>query len=476
MSDDAKTAIADLIMQRPISEIETTSDDVSERLITLECGHIFTVETLDGHCSMSEYYEIDPMTGGYITMKAPPIKFQTPPACPTCRGPITSPRYGRVTKRANLDILEQNVASNMSKRLEKHVPSIEAITASLEASETAAKTIDSGDDFASEDDFTEICEKRKELFGKPDEPLPINMLRELKKRHGFSQKEADGWKKIAKEINRVYEGIANVASARSAHVKAYEAAMTTLFKLEMEAISRDPSKAGRKTQQEAAFDAVNAKIGQPPHKADRKYHIEAFLLSIELRLMLGQIASVRVAELPLTSNESDHHRHRQIWTTFVGFLYDSCTEDCAKAIHLARLCSASRQEARVGIVDLRCNFEKVRFDALEQRRKIQILDKSGDPQLHTREGLGAFVSQQRVAAQKTLLEVRTRYLQNRPVNSRKEMDEEVLWFRENCSARVEKVFDAYDDLREQVLKAEVFYQSVSTREKLDIVKALGFGM
>ena len=475
MGDDEKTAIVDFIMQRPISDIDTTSDDVSEKLIALECGHIFTVETLDGHCSMSEYYEIDPMTGRYITMKAPPVKFQTPPACPTCRGPITSPRYGRVTKRANLDILEQNVANNMSKRLENYVPSMEVITAGLEEMEIAAKAIASGDDFASEDDFTRICEERKGLFGAPEEPLPAVMLKELKGRHGFSKKEADRWKKITKEINRVYDGIVDVASARSAHVKAYEAAMTTLFKLEMEVIARDPSKAGGKTQHEAAFDAVNAKIGQPPHKADRKYHIEAFLLSIELRLMLAQIGSARVAELPLTSNEPDHHRHRQIWTTFVGFLYESCIEDCAKAISLATSCSALRQEARISMVNLRCNFEKFQFDALGQRRKIQISDKSGEVQQRMRASLGTLVSHQRTVAQEALLQIRTRYLQNRPVNSRKEMDEEVLWFRENCSTRAEKVFDAYKDLLEQVLKTDVFYQSVSTREKQDIFKAFNFG-
>ena len=72
MSGDAKTAIVDFIMQRPISEIDTTSDDVNERLITLECGHIFMVGTLDGCRTMPEYYEIDPMTGHYITMNAPP--------------------------------------------------------------------------------------------------------------------------------------------------------------------------------------------------------------------------------------------------------------------------------------------------------------------------------------------------------------------------------------------------------------------
>ena len=476
MDDEAKTVIVDFIMQRDISNIDTTSDDLGEKLITLDCGHIFTVETLDGHCSMSEYYEVDPMTGRYLEMRAPPVKYQTPPTCPTCRGPITSPRYGRVTKRANLDILEQNVASNMSKRLDKHRPSIEAISAGLEASETAAKGIANGDDFASEDEFTRICEKRKESFGKPSEPLPVDMLRNLKAHHGLSKKEADAWKKIVKEVNQVYDAIANVASERSAHVTAYEAAMATLFKLEMEAIALDPFKAGGKTQHEAAFAAVNAKIGQPPHKADRKYHIEAFLLSIELRLMLAQIASARVAELPLTSNEPNQPQRRKIWTTFVGFLYDSCIKDCAKAISLARSCSATRQEARTSMVNLRCNFLRFRFHTLEQRRKIQISGNSVNVQQRMRTNLGTLVSEQRAVAQQELLEVRTRYLQNRPVNSREEMNEEILWFGDNCSSRAEKIFAAYQDLHEHVLKAEMFYESVSLQEKEDIVKALGFGM
>ena len=469
------TTIVDLITQRPISDIDTTSDDVSERLIALECGHIFTVETLDRHCSMSEYYEVDPMTGHYLAMKAPPVKFQTPPACPTCRGPITSPRYGRVTKRANLDILERNVARNMSKLLEEHGPSLEAIVEGLEASEDAAKEIVRGDDFASEGDFAQICERRKRLFGKPKEPLPVSMLRELKKLHGFSQKETTAWNKIAMEINRVYGSIVGVASARSAHAKAYEAAMATLFKLEMEAVARHPSKT-RKTRHEAVLAIVNAKIGQPPHRADRKYRIEAFLLSIELRLMLAQIASARVAELPLTSDKPDHPRYRQIWATFVGFLYDSCIEDCTKATSLARSCSAFRQEARVGMVRLRCNFEKVQFDVLEQHRKIRISDESKEDQLSTRVSLGTLIARRRAMAQEALSQVRTKYFQDRPVNSQKEMSEEILWFGENCSTRAEEIFYAYNDLREQILEGGLLYQPVSLQEKQDIVRALGFGI
>jgi len=468
--NEAKTAIVDFSMQRAISDIDPTSKD---KLIALECGHIFTVKTLDAHCSMSEYYEIDLMTDRYFKMKAPPIKYQTPPTCPTCRGPITSPRYGRVTKRANLDILEQNVASNMSKRLEKHGPDLEAIAASLEASETAAKAIARREDFVSEVDFTRICEKRKELHRKPDEPLSIRFLRELKVLHGFPKKEGEDWKDIVKDINQVYNVIAEVASARSAHVKAHEAAITTLFKLEMETL--DPSKLDGKTQYEAAFEAVNAKVGQPPHKADRKYQIEAFLLTIELRLMLAQIASARVSGLPLTSSKPDHSRHRQIWTTFVSFLYDSCIEDCAKANSLARSCSAFRQEARVSLVELRCTFEKFRFEVLEEHRQIQISNKGEEDQTRMRTRLGTLISQQESATRKSYSQVWTRHFQNRVFNSQHETNE-IHWFKDNCTSRAEKVIIAYKDLHEQVLKEEVFYQSIMLREKQDIVKAFGFGM
>ena len=140
LPEERKVDIVDFIMQRTLAEIDLNSEDISERLIRLACGHIFTVETLDGHCNVSEYYEIDPM-GVVTATKAPPVSYQNPPSCPTCRGPITALRYGRVTKRANLDILEQNVASTMSSALEKISPQIEEFSAKLESAKDEAKKI-----------------------------------------------------------------------------------------------------------------------------------------------------------------------------------------------------------------------------------------------------------------------------------------------------------------------------------------------
>ena len=119
--------------------------------------------------------------------------------------------------------------------------------------------------------------------------------------------------------------------------------------------------------------------------------------------MLAQISSACVAEFPLTSDGPDHARHRQIWTTFVGFVYESCIKDRAKAISLARSYSALRQEARVSMVNLRCNIEKFWFDVLGQHRKIQISDGSGEVWLRMRTSSGALVSRQRTVAQEALL-------------------------------------------------------------------------
>ena len=66
--------------------------------------------------------------------------------------------------------------------------------------------------------------------------------------------------------------------------------------------------------------------------------------------------------------------------------------------------------------------------------------------------------------------------ENRPINSRQEMDRDVLRFRENCSARADKDFDAYKDFLEQVLRVDVLYQSVSIREKQDIFKVFNSGV
>jgi NifU-like protein involved in Fe-S cluster formation len=92
----------DLIMFTPYSET-----DLSENpCLFLPCGHIFTAESLDGVMAMSEYYELDSMTGAPTALKGTAAAFsqEEMKTCPTCRASLrVLPRYGRIVRRAGLD-------------------------------------------------------------------------------------------------------------------------------------------------------------------------------------------------------------------------------------------------------------------------------------------------------------------------------------------------------------------------------------
>ena len=81
--------------------------DLSETpCIVTPCGHIFTVESLDGVMSMSDYYDMDPATGLPAALRgdSKPFSYDEMKLCPDCRGPLRAmPRYGRIVRRALLD-------------------------------------------------------------------------------------------------------------------------------------------------------------------------------------------------------------------------------------------------------------------------------------------------------------------------------------------------------------------------------------
>src|ERR1700761_1566987 len=259
LPEERKVDIVDFIMQRRLCEIDLRSDDISERLIKLECGHIFTVETLDVHCKMSDYYESDAL-GVFTATKAPAVNFQTPPSCPTCRGPITTLRYGRITKRANLDILEQNVASTMSSALEKVGPEIEEFSARLDNAKGEAKSIAFNPPSEAANDFDVLSALRRTRFGPESEPLPHDEISQASMTHihGFSGDEGRAWNKVVRDLLRLYKKVAEVARTRGPHVHAYGAALATLYRLELSAIASNPKRA-TDTPEPVAMAEVNKK-------------------------------------------------------------------------------------------------------------------------------------------------------------------------------------------------------------------------
>ena len=97
-----KEQMVDYIMGSTYSDIDLNETPV----IVPACGHILTVESMDGHMSMSKFFEIvEPDDGSerVLGLKPNPSPFSTEDLknCPICRSPMRNiNRYGRIVRRA----------------------------------------------------------------------------------------------------------------------------------------------------------------------------------------------------------------------------------------------------------------------------------------------------------------------------------------------------------------------------------------
>ncbi len=258
---DELDKIADFIMQRTLRELDPSNGSIDDMTITLkECGHTFTVETLDGHCQMKEFYEQD-VEGNWLLLKELRPDFIKPPSCPTCRSPITSPRYGRVLKRAHLDILEANVASNSGRALHQAQQQFNAIdTIGLESTmKSAISSVTPG-----KVNIAKKCLKKRRT--KQEEIINRSGLWSVSwevispgnaEFHGVSAEEAKVWNKEIDGLRRVYAAASNIAMTRSAHRNAWESSFSFLYREETDKAARDIARAPRKPEEHAMRVAKN---------------------------------------------------------------------------------------------------------------------------------------------------------------------------------------------------------------------------
>ncbi|QIX01562.1 hypothetical protein AMS68_007079 [Peltaster fructicola] len=92
---------ANLVLMSSYGEVDLNESPC----IFLRCGHIFTVESLDGVMNMAAYYDLD-ITGMPMSINGPsiPFSYRELKHCPDCRASLADvERYGRIIKRATLD-------------------------------------------------------------------------------------------------------------------------------------------------------------------------------------------------------------------------------------------------------------------------------------------------------------------------------------------------------------------------------------
>jgi hypothetical protein len=101
-SDEIKSMQADLLLFTCYKNIDLDEDPC----VFTSCGHIFTIDSLDGTMGMQDHYQVNPRTGKYtgLNSTASPFSDSGTKPCPECRGSSRNlARYGRIVRRALLD-------------------------------------------------------------------------------------------------------------------------------------------------------------------------------------------------------------------------------------------------------------------------------------------------------------------------------------------------------------------------------------
>lgn len=250
-SSEEKEKIVDFILSQTLGEIPPEACALDELIITLpDCLHSFTVETLDGHCGMNEYYEREGEDGRWLSLKAPnAANVARPPVCPTCRAQINSPRYGRVYKCADLDISEKNVISSMTLSLNRVQEALNGV--SKQDMETRldnnASMINSQVERVTPKKIKGFVKKRVAILRETREvPSPTNILNPGNPVLYFIDPvTAKQWSAATQKLTRTYQDVMKIANTRSAHLNAWQSAVSYIYESEMNRATSDPSRAPR---------------------------------------------------------------------------------------------------------------------------------------------------------------------------------------------------------------------------------------
>lgn len=101
--DSVKEIMVDYIMQSKYAEVNLNENPI----IVPPCGHLITVDSLDGHMEMAQFFEFSPADSIHVkALKSTSKPFEAADlkGCPLCRMPLRNiNRYGRIVRRAFVD-------------------------------------------------------------------------------------------------------------------------------------------------------------------------------------------------------------------------------------------------------------------------------------------------------------------------------------------------------------------------------------
>jgi len=448
--------VVDLILNLTLSDLDPSRADLGNMTITLQCQHTFTVEVLDGVCDLKKAYERDENTNTWIKPLLSSETFVKTPCCPTCRVPISARRYGRVTKRGNLDLLERNVATRMASGLRTIQDDFSRIECAR-IEEKVANQVTARPDFVISVKAKASAKKRRDQLTSAQNTgnvLPVDFLGlKIRAISGLPKADVDRWTSALQPLLALYKRSAELSSHRFPHSLAYDASFSMLYEGELETALQGLHPP--RQQETYALRAAKTKVGMAPPRADTRFQVEAIWASIDIRGVIGNLAEAWFSKL--VKEERVSPVHVEAWATFIMFIHDSCSRDAEWAAEIARTTNSHRQELLSGLRNFRTSWRKMQFQVMVKQStpgglssiEKRLLARSAEERLlHTKEAAQEFTA--------------------RCASSGNIRAQVIL---EEFKIPLEKSFRYWQELIDTLRGHAVFYQPVTDEERIQVVSS-----
>ncbi|KAF1994313.1 P-loop containing nucleoside triphosphate hydrolase protein [Amniculicola lignicola CBS 123094] len=136
---DIKATVVDFILSSTFEEVDLDTNPC----IIPPCGHTLTLESMDGHMSMSDFY-VSNVEGSIVALKnsSKPFSAFGMKSCPTCRAPLRNlNRYSRIVRRALIDEATKKFIVWANKEFIPLVNRMQAIEAELRETDGSNQTV-----------------------------------------------------------------------------------------------------------------------------------------------------------------------------------------------------------------------------------------------------------------------------------------------------------------------------------------------
>ncbi|CAB4484431.1 unnamed protein product [Rhizophagus irregularis] len=342
--EKVKNQVSDMIINSTFSEV----DWEQERMIVLTCGHVYTMETMDMHMEMKDYYE-GSIEGGWTSIKILPTSPMNMKTCPTCRAPIKGVRrYGRIINKYTLDIQNKKFLSKYDRLLKEVANSITFLKNKLVNKRKGLKNALPKHEFRQ----TEVVLKEHNVINENlPEILPHDYFEDIEIYHGFDKISKKAWITHIRKFLNCYQRLILIIEDTKLppHKKAFEAAVSSLYQAKLAQedsindlvenllnfqISDDSSSSfdhslpyvnALKSTPSETFQETLSQVGISIPQVDRRIYLDAFFEIINIQkilhheiLFIIQELSKEITSFIIISAENENVLSiKEVWKNFI---------------------------------------------------------------------------------------------------------------------------------------------------------------